>query len=611
MVTRSFVDNGSANSMTGLVMNRNLLKTSSLLAIIVGLGVVTGCNSTRFGQRTDLAVDEEAEALQAEMLREEILLEESAAPAGGIASLFSRWWPSSSKSASELQPNDSEVFISSGEESDEIQKEKSSASLAATNPAKNRSGLLGRNAKKPSKAEVAANEEDGLTPEQKAIFRRQQEAIARLNLKNDKQLQELGDAIADDELELLPLPSEEKTPADLVSAPLAKPATSNPSASGARFRLDDKPPTPQSSLSPAPAGLNAPEALASTGKVGNVSNNPQPTSMTSPETASAVKPSGALPAASTPVPQVAGALAADKQNGNYGFDYQAPAASPVSVATNGDTKQTVPASALPALPSNFSGSQPAAIAPATASTPLNTLTESTPWEMDLEQAIVKLQDRLNNDKSLTPSQKQQFEGRLRVLQVAANQVDASLETKSNYDKEELEWFRNTLQAIHLAIDEKGPVSKSNRYTEIAQRQRQANNHLDALTNLDVRNVAFCSAVDGYGSITKFPADTFRPDEKVLLYCEVENFNATAVKDGYETEFRASYEIVDLDGNRIAEVKLPEDRQTCRNKRRDYFIVYGFNLPKDLVPGSYNLKLNIEDYKGKKHAQAVVGFRITR
>jgi hypothetical protein len=197
-----------------------------------------------------------------------------------------------------------------------------------------------------------------------------------------------------------------------------------------------------------------------------------------------------------------------------------------------------------------------------------------------------------------------------MMYLAANQLDSSLQPVETWDNQEKEWFRNTLQALYHAYDTEGPESRSRRFSLVAERQRAANQHLAAISNLEVRNLEFCSAVESYGLITRFPTNSFKADQMVLLYCEIENFATISVPEGYETEFKANYEIVDLAGNRVSEQSLPTDRQKCRNWRRDYFIAYRFHLPKDLVPGKYQLKLNIEDLKGKKFGQSSVEFTIT-
>ena len=95
----------------------------------------------------------------------------------------------------------------------------------------------------------------------------------------------------------------------------------------------------------------------------------------------------------------------------------------------------------------------------------------------------------------------------------------------------------------------------------------------------------------------------------LLYVEVENFAAKATSDQYETELQGEYTILDATGQRIVSRGLPLDKQTCNNRRRDYFIAYRLYLPSEIRAGKYTLVLTMEDVKGRKSNQASIEFGI--
>ena len=78
-----------------------------------------------------------------------------------------------------------------------------------------------------------------------------------------------------------------------------------------------------------------------------------------------------------------------------------------------------------------------------------------------------------------------------------------------------------------------------------------------LANLEVSSLAFCTEVDSYGVITKFPQYHFRPDQEVLLYCELDNFVSESLRGGYETQLRGNYEIVDASGRRVVDRCCPK------------------------------------------------------
>lgn len=198
----------------------------------------------------------------------------------------------------------------------------------------------------------------------------------------------------------------------------------------------------------------------------------------------------------------------------------------------------------------------------------------------------------------------------RILFVLLGQLEQALEPIPGLQPHEQEYFRHNFQALYNSIDPRGNPVLSRRWPLVMEDHRIAMSHLGAVSNLEVKNAAFCSHVDGFGSITKIPTIQFRPNQELLLYCEVENFVSEQKKDGYETKLRGNYEIVDANQTRIADFILPEEVDMCKNPRRDYFFVYRIYMPQNIAPGRYQLRLTIEDMKGNKFGQTSLDMQIS-
>ncbi|MEN6407043.1 MAG: hypothetical protein ABFC77_11295 [Thermoguttaceae bacterium] len=127
--------------------------------------------------------------------------------------------------------------------------------------------------------------------------------------------------------------------------------------------------------------------------------------------------------------------------------------------------------------------------------------------------------------------------------------------------------------------------------------------------LDVRNVTFCTEVHSYGCIKPFETTEFRPNQEVLLYAELEHFASESTPKGYCTSLCSRYEVLDSQGRRVVEQKFSPTEEYCRNRRRDFFIGYRLQWPKNLAPGRYQLRLVIEDQKSHQSGEAVVEFDI--
>jgi hypothetical protein len=142
--------------------------------------------------------------------------------------------------------------------------------------------------------------------------------------------------------------------------------------------------------------------------------------------------------------------------------------------------------------------------------------------------------------------------------------------------------------------------------------RLATQHLSLIAeSLEVRSLAFCREIQSYGQTTPFESSRFEPGQKVILYCEIDNFTALKTQDGYETHLQGSYEVFDSKGQKVAGQVLPADKQLCANHLRDYFIAYQMGLPTGLEPGSYRLELTMECLQGQKYGQASIPFEIAR
>ncbi|MEZ6133518.1 MAG: hypothetical protein R3C53_01280 [Pirellulaceae bacterium] len=228
------------------------------------------------------------------------------------------------------------------------------------------------------------------------------------------------------------------------------------------------------------------------------------------------------------------------------------------------------------------------------------------WDEHLRAAIAQLQE---SDSTASPKMQVSRAAKARLLNVAIGDLDAATVPIEGLEPNEQDYFRYQFMALADAIDPEGNPVASRRWSLTQLNDRKAQEHLAAASNLEVNNAAFCTEVDSFGVVTKFPEYKFSPDQELLLYCEVDNFISQEVKSGFETQLRGDYEIVDSSGRRVADLPLPVDVHTCRNRRRDYFITYHMYMPKQINPGQYTLKLTIEDMKGNKFGQTELDFQI--
>lgn len=133
--------------------------------------------------------------------------------------------------------------------------------------------------------------------------------------------------------------------------------------------------------------------------------------------------------------------------------------------------------------------------------------------------------------------------------------------------------------------------------------------LRAQADLRLANFSLCTRVDGFGNfepVTHFFAGREHP---VILYCEVENFSSqlNAAKL-WETHLTQESLLYNAAGQRIWEDKRTSIADTCRNRRRDFFVVKMIRIP-PLAAGSYSLKITITDPQSNRGTQATLPLQI--
>jgi hypothetical protein len=108
---------------------------------------------------------------------------------------------------------------------------------------------------------------------------------------------------------------------------------------------------------------------------------------------------------------------------------------------------------------------------------------------------------------------------------------------------------------------------------------------------------------------KFGESTFKANQPLILYAEVDNFKSEETSKGFHTALRSSYQIIDAQGRRVAENDLALTEEHCRNRRRDYFIRYFLSVPERIYEGKYTLQLTIVDTLSQKIGQASIDFTV--
>lgn len=229
------------------------------------------------------------------------------------------------------------------------------------------------------------------------------------------------------------------------------------------------------------------------------------------------------------------------------------------------------------------------------------------WKSLLGDTIDKL-EKLASDTRVSKEERTIAQLRLRMLYLVAGRKDDAMERVEGLTTEEQEVWSNTLFGLadYMKLEE---IPIDRRHSLALGSFRRAMSHLEQASPLELRNLEFIQSVDSFGNFKPFPTRDFQPKQEVLLYVEVDNFSSQDVNGTFETVLQSNYEIYDQAGRRVDARQFPEVKDTCRARRRDFYVPFRIYMPENVSPGTYRLELTVRDPAADKFGQASLEFNI--
>ncbi len=226
------------------------------------------------------------------------------------------------------------------------------------------------------------------------------------------------------------------------------------------------------------------------------------------------------------------------------------------------------------------------------------------WQKQISQTIDLVQQKLQEEAD--PLEVNKHKVNLRLLQILERNMKAVEEDGSSLTDVERQYWENQLGAIAtlLQTDNKTEVAVRATSSETSPATeeglaylRRAVEQMEAIAGLRLTSPSFCTEVNGFGQVTRFPTTQFAPSQRVLLYCEVENYKSAEMRtaDGskFVTRLRGNFVIIDKKGTEVQKGDFPIVEDVASKKRRDFYMYFpiGFN---NLPAGQYKLGLLVED-----------------
>jgi hypothetical protein len=332
--------------------------------------------------------------------------------------------------------------------------------------------------------------------------------------------------------------------------------------------------------------------------------------MDPPSEMSSIEPVTALPANLTPAESTAQAptplLDAALQKAK-GLDLP-PVPDPAAPASTPAPTEPLPAPASSVfkqpLPIEFPSASPPKPDPATVASE-SAPTEPSPKEAEPARPEDLWREGVRKLNSLARAKLEQSGGsastwalRTRILSwLAEPDIDPEV------DQHEAEGVR----AIFRALDD--PPGDANRKGDAV---RSAVLVLEDKAPLEIVDLKLCSRVEKFGDFEPFEPPVRKAGQAVILYCEVDGLRFEQTAAGFRTRLAGQIEIVpDGGGAPVLTRTLATAEETCRKRRRDYYIAYKLVLPKPLPPGDYRIRLTERDLASDHTATREVTFFVAK
>jgi hypothetical protein len=225
----------------------------------------------------------------------------------------------------------------------------------------------------------------------------------------------------------------------------------------------------------------------------------------------------------------------------------------------------------------------------------------------LDRAIQSLESELTS----SPRSDREFaeHAKLRMLYLLSGKRDRALRPIPSMAPAMQEFWTEEIYGLAALMESESTSDPSARNAEAKQHLDRAASKLGESCPLVVRNLAFVTDIQSFGTYKPFEKYEFVPGQRVLLYAEVENSKAIETPQGFHTATRSSYQIFDASGKRVDEHESKPSEEYCRRPRRDFFIVYDLCMPEQIYPGKHVLQLTVADLNSQKIGQSLIEFTI--
>ncbi len=229
------------------------------------------------------------------------------------------------------------------------------------------------------------------------------------------------------------------------------------------------------------------------------------------------------------------------------------------------------------------------------------------WRDSVDMAIKQLEE-VTPPEPRSTHEAYQF-SRLRLLQLIAGNGQAPMSPIPGLTPTEQGYWSSQLFALTTMLDHTTHADDQQRAALARSQLQEADRKLGEISQLSILNLSFCTKVLAYGNYVPLEKTAFRPGQAVRLYAELENFRSDSTEKGYHTSLATSYEVLDKNGDRVAQGEFATIDDYCLRRRRDFYMEFALDLPARVYASSYTLQIQVRDRLSGKLAKSSVPFTI--
>ena len=204
---------------------------------------------------------------------------------------------------------------------------------------------------------------------------------------------------------------------------------------------------------------------------------------------------------------------------------------------------------------------------------------------------------------------------LRLLYLMSDQPQKAQQAVAGISPQEQEFWTDLFWGLSNYFGTDANVDDTERVGRMLGPLSSAQRHLQDRAKLELRNVSLCNRIDAFGAFAPFDRDEFLAGQSVLVYAELRNFQAQLTDAGiYRTAIKSTVELLRTPGKtgdfEVSErIDFPVTEDESRSPRSDYYHSYRIDLPQNLSPGRYSLRLTVVDQLSHKTSTSNVPFAI--